>query len=64
MILNAVADIEKLGVRVRDDRLFLRGKRKERTSGVWRAGRIRKPIANQTFMETHESGKRTAQQAP
>jgi site-specific DNA recombinase len=26
---------------VRDDRLMLRGKRKERTSGVWRPGRIR-----------------------
>jgi len=64
LILNAVADLEKLGIRVRDDRLCLRGKRKERTSGIWRAGRTRRPIANKTYMETHEFGERTAQQAP
>jgi site-specific DNA recombinase len=43
---------------VRDDRLTLRGKRKERTSGVWRPGRIRGLITNKTYMGIHEWGKR------
>jgi site-specific DNA recombinase len=43
---------------VRDDRLALRGKRKQRTSGVWRAGRVRGLITNKTYMGTHEFGKR------
>jgi len=45
---------------VRDDRLLLRGKRKQRTSGLWRPGRIRGLITNQTYMGIHEFGKRTA----
>jgi site-specific DNA recombinase len=45
---------------VRDDRLTLRGKRKERTSGLWRPGRIRGLITNKTYMGTHEFGKRAA----
>jgi site-specific DNA recombinase len=43
---------------VRDDRLLLRGKRKQRTSGVWRPGRIRGLITNKTYMGIHEWGKR------
>jgi site-specific DNA recombinase len=49
---------------VRDDRLLLRGKRKQRTSGVWRPGRIRGLIINKTYMGTHEFGKRTASGRP
>jgi site-specific DNA recombinase len=49
---------------VRDDRLTLRGKRKQRTSGVWRAGRIRGLITNKTYMGVHEFGKRAASQRP
>ncbi len=49
---------------VRDDRLRLRGKRKERTSGVWRAGRIRGLITNKTYMGIHEFGKRTVSERP
>lgn len=49
---------------VRDDRLTLRGKRKQRTSGVWRPGRIRGLITNKTYMGTHEFGKRTASGRP
>jgi site-specific DNA recombinase len=45
---------------VRDDRLTLRGKRKERTSGVWRPGRIRGLLTNKSYMGTHEFGKRAA----
>jgi DNA invertase Pin-like site-specific DNA recombinase/transcriptional regulator with XRE-family HTH domain len=45
---------------VRDDRLMLRGKRKERTSGVWHPGRIRGLIINKTYMGVHEFGKRAA----
>ena len=37
---------------------MLRGKRKERTSGVWRPGRIRGLIINKTDMGIHEFGKR------
>jgi len=44
---------------VRDDRLTLRGKRKERTSGLWLPGRIRALITNKTYMGVHEFGKRT-----
>jgi site-specific DNA recombinase len=49
---------------VRDDRLALRGKRKERTSGVWRPGRIRWLITNKTYMGVHEYGKRTTSGRP
>jgi site-specific DNA recombinase len=45
---------------VRDDRRALRGKRKQRTSGVWRAGRVRWLITNKTYMGIHEFGKRSA----
>ena len=44
---------------VRDDRLMLRGKRKERTSGVWRPGRVRNLIVNKTYKGLHEYGKRS-----
>ena len=49
---------------IRDDRLLLRGKRKQRTSGVWRPGRIRGLITNKTYMGIHEFGKRTASARP
>ncbi len=44
---------------VRDSRLALRGKRREKTSGLWRPGRIRGLITNKTYMGIHEFGKRT-----
>jgi site-specific DNA recombinase len=47
-------------VYVRDERLVTRGKRKERTSGMWRPGRVRNIIANKTYMGVHEYGKRSA----
>jgi site-specific DNA recombinase len=47
---------------VRDDRLLLRGKRKQRTSGVWRPGRIRGLITNKTYSGTHEWGKRAVKE--
>lgn len=42
----------------RDDRLVLRGKRKLKTSGMWRPGRIRGLLTNKTYMGLHEFGKR------
>jgi site-specific DNA recombinase len=45
---------------VRDDRLLLRGKRKERTSGLLSPGRIRNMITNKTYMGVHEFGKRSS----
>jgi site-specific DNA recombinase len=49
---------------VRDDRLTLRGKRKQRTSGIWRPGRIRGLIINKTYMGVHEFGKRSVSGRP
>src|SRR5438552_2624200 len=49
---------------VRDDRLLLRGKRKQRTSGVWRPGRIRGLMTNKTYMGVHEFGKRAVKERP
>lgn len=43
----------------RDDRLLLKGKRKQRTRGVWRSGRVRGVLKNKTYMGVHEFGKRT-----
>ena len=48
----------------RDDRPVLRGKRRQRTSGMWRAGRIRGLITNKTYMGIHEFGKRTKSGRP
>jgi site-specific DNA recombinase len=47
---------------VRDDRLLLRGKRKQRTSGVWRPGRVRGLVINKTYMGIHEWGKRAVKE--
>jgi site-specific DNA recombinase len=44
---------------VRDGRLQLRGKRKQRTSGLWRAARVRHLLVNSTYMGRHEYGKRS-----
>lgn len=46
-------------VYTRDDRLLLRGKRRQRTCGIWRPGRIRNLIANSTYKGLHEYGKRS-----
>ncbi len=46
-----------LPVYARDGREVLRGKRKERTAGVWRAGRVRSLIVNPTYKGIHQYGK-------
>ena len=43
----------------RDDRLLSRGKRKGRTAGLWRPGRVRNLLVNTTYMGRHEYGKRS-----
>jgi site-specific DNA recombinase len=44
---------------VRDERLVSRGKRKSRTSGLWRPGRVRNLLVNTTYMGQHQFGKRS-----
>jgi hypothetical protein len=44
----------------RDGREVLRGKRKQRTSGLWRPSRIRNMLVNRTYMGVHDFGKREA----
>jgi site-specific DNA recombinase len=44
----------------RADRLVVRGKRKQKTSGLWRPGRIRNLITSKTYMGLHEYGKRSS----
>jgi len=46
-------------VYARDDRLLLRGKRQERTAGIWRASRVRNLIANSVYRGQHIYGKRS-----
>ena len=59
----AIADyLNRIGVPcayVRDDRTVSRGKRKERTSGLWRPGRVRNLLVSTTYMGRHEYGKRS-----
>ncbi|MGD0670027.1 MAG: recombinase family protein [Bryobacteraceae bacterium] len=43
----------------RDDRPVLRGKRKQRTSGLWRPGRVRNLIVSETYKGLHRYGKRS-----
>jgi site-specific DNA recombinase len=47
----------------RDNRLVTRGKRKQRTSGLWRPGRVRNLIISTTYRGLHEYGKRTSNKA-
>jgi site-specific DNA recombinase len=42
----------------RDGRLVTRGKRKQRTSGLWRPARVRNMIISTTYKSLHEFGKR------
>ncbi len=44
----------------RDGRTILRGKRVAQTQGIWRAGRIRNMLVNETYKGLHRYGKRTA----
>jgi site-specific DNA recombinase len=48
----------------RDDKMFVRGKRRHRTLGVWRGPRVRCILANKTYMGIHEFGKRTTSKRP
>jgi site-specific DNA recombinase len=43
----------------RDERLVLRGKRKQRTSGLWRPSRVRNLIISETYKGVHRYGKRS-----
>src|SRR5262245_890996 len=43
----------------RDGRLDLRGKRTQRTHGLWRAARVRGLITNTTYKGIHQFGKRS-----
>src|ERR1035438_9628400 len=43
----------------RDERLVLRGKRKQRTSGLWRPSRVRNLIISTAYKGVHEYGKRS-----
>jgi site-specific DNA recombinase len=45
----------------RDNRQVGRGKRKQRTAGIWRAGRVRNLIASTTYKGVHVYGKRSRQ---
>lgn len=44
---------------VRDERMVSRGKRKAKTSGLWRPGRVRNLLVSTTYMGLHEYGKRS-----
>jgi len=44
---------------IRDERLVTRGKRKTRTSGLWRPGRVRNMLVNTTYRGLHQYGKRS-----
>ena len=58
--------LNRLGVPcayARDGRTVLRGKRKQRTSGLWRPGRVRNLIISTTYMGRHEYGKRSSNKA-
>ena len=59
----AIADhLNRIGVPcayVRDGRQVTRGKRKSRTSGLWRPGRVRNLLVSTTYMGRHEYGKRS-----
>jgi site-specific DNA recombinase len=44
----------------RDERLVLRGKRKQRTSGIWRPARVRNLIISTTYKGLHQFGKRSS----
>src|SRR5262249_51845101 len=48
----------------RDDKLFVRGKRRHRTLGVWRGPRVRCILTNTTYMGVHSYGKRTTSRRP
>jgi site-specific DNA recombinase len=58
-----IADhLNQLGVPcayTRDERFPRRGKRVERTTGLWRPGRVRNLIISSTYMGRHEYGKRS-----
>ena len=44
---------------VRDQRMVSRGKRKARTSGLWRPARVRNLLVSTTYMGQHRFGKRS-----
>ena len=44
---------------IRDERMVCRGKRKTRTSGLWRPSRVRNLLVSTTYKGEHQYGKRT-----
>jgi site-specific DNA recombinase len=63
-IASRLNDLRVPSAYIRDDRMMLRGKRRERTSGIWQPGRVRGLITNKTYMGIHEFGKRTKSGRP
>src|SRR3712207_6116655 len=59
-IADRLNELQVPTVYARDERVVQRGKRTQRTSGVWRAGRIRNLITNTTYKGVHAYGKRAA----
>jgi site-specific DNA recombinase len=59
-IADRLNELQVPTVYVRDERTVQRGKRMQRTSGLWRAGRIRNLLTNTTYKGTHHYGKRAA----
>jgi site-specific DNA recombinase len=59
-IADRLNELQVPTVYVRDERAVQRGKRTQRTSGLWRAGRIRNLITNTTYKGIHRYGKRAA----
>ncbi|MEP7354859.1 MAG: recombinase family protein, partial [Acidobacteriota bacterium] len=49
IIAQKLNDLKVPCAYTRDDRLMTRGKRKQRTSGMWRAGRVRNMIVSSTY---------------
>jgi site-specific DNA recombinase len=59
-IADHLNELQVPTVYIRDERIIQRGKRTQRTSGLWRASRIRNLIINSTYKGLHAYGKRAA----
>jgi site-specific DNA recombinase len=61
-IADRLNDLGVPTVYVRDERTVKRGKRTQRTSGLWRAGRVRNLITSTTYKGLHRYGKRSTKE--
>src|SRR5215213_8182979 len=59
-IADRLNELQVPTVYARDERTVQRGKRTQRTSGLWRAGRIRNLLTNTTYKGIHHYGMRAA----